>query len=142
MALSTDYRIGPADDAAKFGMTEARVGVPFPAVPMIVVNSELPPQSARYCAMYASKFGADDAQRLGVFDELCAPGAMFERALEIAKDLASMPADSYRRVKRQVRQASYDKVQKVLASNADPMLKSWLSSDVKEASAAMLEDSS
>jgi enoyl-CoA hydratase len=140
LALSTDYRIGP-DTSAKFGMTEARVGVPFPAVPMIVVSSELPPHSVRYCAMYARKFDAEVAQRHGVFDELRSPSEMLDRALEVAEDMASMPADSYRKVKHQVRGAAFRKIEKVLSANSDPMLQSWLSAKAPEASAAMLNGS-
>ena len=140
LALSTDYRIGPVG-SAKFGMTEARVGVPFPAVPMVVVSSELPPQSVRYCAMHARKFGIDVAQRHGVFDEILPPDAMLDRALGVAEDMASMPADSYRRVKHQVRGAAFRRIENVLSTNSDPMLQSWLSPKARDASVAMLNGS-
>jgi enoyl-CoA hydratase len=140
LALSTDYRIGP-QAPAKFGLTEARVGVPFPAVPMVVVSSELPPQSVRYCTMYARKFSAEDAQRHGVFDELLPPAQMQERAMEVAQDMASMPLDSYRKVKRQVRGAAFQRIEEVLVTDSDPMLRSWLSPQAPGASAAMLNGS-
>jgi enoyl-CoA hydratase len=140
LALSTDYRIGP-NASAKFGLTEARVGVPFPAVPMIVVDSELPPQSVRYCAMYARKFDSEHALRHGVFDELVSPAKMMDRAMEIAEDMASMPADAYRKVKRQVREAAFQRIEKVLSNESDPMLRSWLSPKAPRASAEMLNGS-
>lgn len=140
LALSTDYRIGPIG-SAKFGMTEARVGVPFPAVPMVVVSSELPPQSVRYCAMYARKFGVEEAARHGVFDELLSPDEMLDRAVEVAEDMASMPADSYRKVKHQVRGPAFRKIENVLSTNSDPMLQSWLSPKARDASVAMLNGS-
>jgi enoyl-CoA hydratase len=137
VALATDYRIGPLGDA-QFGLTEARVGIPFPAVPMIILHAECSPQDVRYSALYARTFGPDEAQRRGMLDELQPPEQVLPRALEVARDLASMPADSYRRIKRQIRQVGIAQVEEALASGADPMLESWLSAASREASAAWL----
>jgi enoyl-CoA hydratase len=137
LALATDYRIGPTGDA-QFGLTEARVGIPFPAVPMIVLNAECAPQDVRYSTLWARTFGADEARRRGVLDELQPPQAVLERALEVARDMATMPSDSYRRVKHQVRQAAIAKIQEVISVGDDPMLEAWLSPEAQEASATFL----
>lgn len=55
LAISADYRVGPSSDAL-FGLTEARVGIPFPAAPMIVLQAELAPQDVRYATLYARNF--------------------------------------------------------------------------------------
>lgn len=48
LALTADYRIGPRGDS-RFGLTEARAGIPFPAVPAVIVRAELsPPQCPIY----------------------------------------------------------------------------------------------
>ncbi len=141
LALTTDYRVGPTEDA-RFGLTEARVGIPFPAVPMIVLQAECAPQDVRYSALFARTFGPDEAQRRGVLDELVAPRTVLERAVEIARDMAGMPSDSYARVKHQVRRAAIEKIEEVISSEADPMLEGWLSPDAREAAMALLEASS
>jgi enoyl-CoA hydratase len=141
LALTTDYRIGPAGDA-QFGLTEARVGIPFPAAPMIVLHAECAPQDVRYCALPARTFGPDEAQKRGILDELLPPQAVLDRAIEVARDMASMPADSYARIKHQVRQAAIERIEEVLARGSDPMLEDWVSPEAREAAAAILEPSS
>jgi len=140
LVLATDYRIGPTG-AAQFGLTEARVGIPFPAVPMIVLDAECAPQDVRYSTLYARTFGSDEAQRRGMLDELRPPEAVLERAVQVAGDMASMPADGYRRIKHQVRRAAIERIQAVIATGADPMLEGWLSPQAREASMAHLKPS-
>jgi enoyl-CoA hydratase len=141
LALATDYRVGPTG-TARFGLTEARVGIPFPAVPMIILHAECAPQDVRYSTLFARTFGSDEAQRRGMLDELQRPEAVLERAVDIARDMASMPADGFRRVKYQVRQAAIEKIQEVISTGADPMLEGWLSPEAQEASMALLKPSS
>jgi enoyl-CoA hydratase len=138
LALATDYRVGPVGEA-RFGLTEARVGIPFPAVPMIVLHAECAPQDVRYSTLLARTFGPEEALRRGMLDELVPPEAVLGRAMEVARDMASMPSDGYRRIKHQVRRAALARIEAVLSAGDDPMLGSWLSPQAREASAALLE---
>ena len=49
LALCGDYRVGPAE--GRFGLTELRVGIPYPAAAMTVVRAELAPPVARRLAL-------------------------------------------------------------------------------------------
>ncbi len=138
LVLTTDYRVGPTG-SAQFGLTEARVGIPFPAVPMIILQAECSPQDVRYSTLFARTFGSDEARTRGIFDELQRPESVLERAIEIAGDMANMPADGYRRIKYQVRQAAIEKIQEVISTGTDPMLEGWLSPEAQEASMALLK---
>lgn len=138
--LATDYRVGPTG-AAQFGLTEARVGIPFPAAAMAIVQAELAPQDVRYATIYARRFGSEEARLRGVLDELQPPDAVLARALEVARDMATMPPDGYRRIKRQVREAAIARIEAVNATGSDPMLESWVSPDAPKASASVLEGS-
>lgn len=140
LALTTDYRIGPLGDA-QFGLTEARVGIPFPAVPMIVLQAECAPQDIRYSTLWARTFGPEEARRRGLLDELVEPEAVLDRALEVARDMAGMPADSYARIKRQIRQAALARIDEVVSRDLEPMLEGWISPQAKQASAAQLDHS-
>jgi enoyl-CoA hydratase len=140
LMLTADYRVGPTGDA-RFGLTEARVGIPFPAAPMVVVHAELAPQDLRFIALYARGFGSEEARRRGVFDELQPPGAVLGRALAVARDMASMPADAYRRIKQQVRGAALARIEEIVAKGADPMLGGWVDASAPEASAQWLAGS-
>ena len=66
---------------------------------------------------------------------------MLERALEVARDMATMPPDGYRRIKRQVREAAIARIEEVNATGSDPMLEDWVSPDAPKASASVLEGS-
>lgn len=139
-ALATDYRVGPAGEAW-FGLTEARVGIPFPAAAMAIVQAELAPQDLRYATLYARRFGSEEARRRGVLDELQPAEAVLERAVEVARDMATMPADGYRRIKHQFRQAAIARIEAVNAAGSDPMLEAWVSPDAPEAAASVLKGS-
>ena len=138
VALGADYRVGPTGDA-QFGLTEARVGIPFPAATMIVLHAELAPQDLRYLTLYARSFGPEEARMRGILDELQPPASVLERAIELAGDLAGIPADAYRRIKYQVRGAAIQQIEKVNATGAEPMLESWISPGAKGASASILK---
>jgi enoyl-CoA hydratase len=140
LALTADYRIGPTADSF-FGLTEARVGIPFPAATMVVLEAELAPADLRYAILYAQIFGPREARQRGMLDELQPAGAVLERALEVAAELASTPADGYRRIKRQLRGAAIRRIEQLIATDADPLLEDWLSPEAREAAAAILSGS-
>jgi enoyl-CoA hydratase len=140
LTLTTDYRIGPTADSL-FGLTEARVGIPFPAATMVVLQAELAPADLRCTILYPHIFGPEEARSRGMLDELQPPAAVLERALEVAGDLASTPADGYRRLKHQVRGAAIRRIEQLIATDADPMLEDWLSPEAREAAAAILSGS-
>jgi len=140
LVLTTDYRIGPTTDAL-FGLTEARVGIPFPAATMAVLQAELAAPDVRYATLHARNFGPEEARARGVLDELQPADAVLERALEVAHDLAGMPADGYRRIKHQVRGAAIARIEQLTATDADPMLQGWLGPESLKASAAILTGS-
>ncbi len=138
LALAADYRIGPTGNH-QFGLTEARVGIPFPAVPAVVVQAELSPPDVRYTTLYAKNYGPDEAVARGFLDELQAPEAVLDRGIEIARDLASMPADGYARIKQQFRAKALAEIEILNAEQSDPMLDSWVSDKSVDASDSLLK---
>lgn len=111
--LCADYRV--AASAGKLGLTEVRVGVPYPEVAMIVVAAELAPPAARRLALTNRLVDPDEALALGVVDEVVDPDAVVGRALEVAQELAAFPADVYARTKLQLRRAALAEADAVLA---------------------------
>jgi enoyl-CoA hydratase len=138
LALAADYRVGPLE-AAQFGLTETRLGIPFPAVPTIILRAELAPQDLRYSMLYARSFGPEEAQRRGALDELQPSERVLARALDVARDLASMPTGCYARVKHQLRRTAIAEIDTVVATGAEPMLDDWMAEGAQEAAAATLE---
>lgn len=138
LATICDYRIGVRGDA-KVGLTEARVGIPFPAVPMAIIRQELEPSALRRLMLLAQNVTPEEALRCGVFDELAEPDALMDRALEVAKELAGYPRDGYVRIKHQLRKPALDAIADIIANDTDPMLNAWQDQDAAGASAAVLD---
>jgi enoyl-CoA hydratase len=122
LAVCTDLRI--ASSEGKYGLTEVRVGVPYPQGAIGVVRAELAPQAVRRLAFGNELHDADTCLRLGVFDEIVEPDAVLPRAQEIARELASLPADVYARTKNDLRGATIDRLR--VAAVDDPLLARWV----------------
>lgn len=135
LALCADLRICVPE--ASLGLTEARVGLPYPAAAMAVVRAELEPQAARRLVMEGSLIDSERALEMGAVDEVVAAEELMPRALEIARDLASMPRDAYAIVKKQLRGEVLESMRE--AVQADPMLEGWASAEAAGAAASVLD---
>ena len=137
MALGCDFRIG-ARGAYRLGLTESRVGIPYPLVAMTVVRAELAPAVARRVVLLGRHQTPEDALAAGILDELAPPDRVLPRALEVARELAALPRASYARIKRQLRADALDRIERALATGADPLLDGWLTSETAPAAAEVL----
>jgi enoyl-CoA hydratase len=137
LALCADFRIG-AENTGRFGLTELKAGIPYPAVAMQVVRAELAPGVARRLVLGAGLAGAEEALELGLLDELVS-GDPLPRALELARELASMPAAAYALVKQQLRGETMAAARRAVADEDDPMLGGWLVAGAEDSAAAILD---
>jgi enoyl-CoA hydratase len=122
LAVCTDLRI--ASTEGSYGLTEVRVGVPYPQAAIGVVQAELPPAALRLLAFGNGLHDAATCLRLGVFDEVVEPNVVVPRAQELAGELASMPADVYARTKNDLRGATIERLHAAAAD--DPLLSRWV----------------
>jgi enoyl-CoA hydratase len=122
LALCTDVRV--ASSGGRYGLTEVKVGVPYPQAAIGVVAAELPPHAARVLALGNELVGAAECVRLGVFDELVEPDAVLPRALELAAGLAAFPREVYARTKRELRAETTARLRAAAAE--DPLLARWV----------------
>jgi len=125
LALCTDVRV--ASSEGRYGLTEVKVGVPYPQAAIGVVAAELAPHSARALAFGNQLIGADECLRLGVFDELAEPDRVLPRALELASELAAFPPEVYARTKRELRHVASARMRAAAAE--DPLLARWIDGD-------------
>jgi enoyl-CoA hydratase len=122
LALCTDVRV--ASSTGRYGLTEVKVGVPYPQAAIGVVAAELAPHAARVLALGNELLEASECLRLGVFDELLPPDRVMERARALAEALAALPAEVYARTKRELRGASIERL--CAAADTDPLLARWV----------------
>jgi enoyl-CoA hydratase len=122
LALCADVRI--ASWGGKYGLTEVKVGVPYPQAAIGVVRAELPPHAARVMALGNQLTDAETCRQMGAFDEVVAPDEVVPRAMSVAAELAAMPAEVYARTKAELRGATITQLRRAVAE--DPLLARWV----------------
>jgi enoyl-CoA hydratase len=122
LAVCGDHRV--ASTEGKYGLTEVKVGVPYPQGAIGVVRAELSAAAARVLVLGNRLVDAAECVRLGAFDEAVAPDAVVDRALEVAKELAELPAEIYARTKAELREATLAELR--AAAQTDPLLGRWI----------------
>ena len=138
LALACDYRICAEGDMT-LGLTEVRVGVPFPVAAIEVARGALSPAAARTLVQFGETVGPDRALELAAMDELVPAGDLIERALAVARDLTHIPAETYQTVKRQVRRPGLTAIADAIDNGADPTLDAWLTEETAAAAQAILD---
>jgi enoyl-CoA hydratase len=113
-----------ASSEGRYGLTEIKVGVPYPLAAIGVVKAELAPPAARLLALGNALHDAQDCLRLGVFDEVVAPDAVLPRALAVAVELAAMPGEVYARTKSELRGELVEELREAVVD--DPLLARWV----------------
>jgi enoyl-CoA hydratase len=122
LALCADVRVASLE--GRYGLTEVKVGVPYPQAAIGVVRAELPAHSARRLVLSNELIDGAEALRLGLFDEVLAPDAVPKRALQIANEMAAFPAEVYAATKRELRNQPLAAIRAAVES--EPLLESWL----------------
>ena len=137
LALSCDYRIGTTSEF-KIGVTESRVGIPFPVSTMEVLRAELSPSVARKMTLVGRNLGPLEAFQNGVLDELQPSDQVLSRAKEVAMDLGAIPRKAYAQIKHQLRGKTIRRIQQVIDEGSDPLLKIWIEEEGRMASSGLL----
>lgn len=82
-----DVRVG-ADDDSKIGMTEVAIGMALPEWAITILVERLSRRHLQLSAATARVYTPAEAIDAGFLDEVVAPDAVFNRALEVATGLA------------------------------------------------------
>lgn len=124
LALACDYRVATSE-TAQIGLTEARVGIPFPMGALAIVDTELSVNARRRLALVGHTVPASRALEWGAVDETHAADRVLLRAIEVAADLGEIPPKAFAAVKRQLRQTALDRIQATVDAGHDPVLNVW-----------------
>jgi len=136
LALCCDWRIA-ANTAFLTGLTEVRVGVPYPVSALEVTRQELRPEIVRRMVLFGRNMTAQAGLEAGLFDEMVEPDALSERAMAAADEFSALPQAAFAASKRQLRGKACEMMEAAIACT-EPLLKGWLSSETVEAAAAVL----
>jgi enoyl-CoA hydratase/carnithine racemase len=122
LALCADLRIASLE--GRYGLTEIKVGVPYPQAAIGVVRAELTSHAARKLVLSNQLVDGSEALRLGLFDEALQPDAVLPRAVELATEMAAFPADVYAATKGELRGRPLKAIKAAVES--EPLLERWL----------------
>ena len=136
LALCGDWRV--VGQSGRFGLTELQAGVPYPAAASAVVRAELEPAAARRLMLRAGLVDAATALAEGAFDEQVEDDAVIPRALEVARELAALPAAAYARTKHDLRGRVLDDLRREVEGDAESLAGDWRAGDAAEGAARLL----
>ncbi len=103
IACACDYRIA-ARGESKIGVPEVLVGVPFPPLAFEIVRFATTHRYLQEVVYFGKYYGLEEATQRGLVDETVAPEKLLNRAEEIAAKLIQIPPETFRHVKRQLRE--------------------------------------
>ena len=107
LALCADHRV--VGHSGRFGLTEVKVGIPFPSVAMAIVQGELTAPVVRRLVFGAQLFDSRTALELDLFDEQIDDDRVLDRAVDVARELAALPRSTYELVKQRLRAGALDR---------------------------------
>jgi enoyl-CoA hydratase len=113
-----------ASTSGRYGLTEVKVGVPYPQAALGIVRAELPAPAARLLALGNRLVDAAACVELGAFDEAVPPPQVLGRAMAVARELAAMPAGVYARTKEGLRGRTIAALRQ--AAESDPLREGWV----------------
>lgn len=94
LAAACDHRI-MTEGAGRIGIPELAVGVPFPALPLQIMAARVADGHLRDLVFTGRTVQIDEARTMGLIDEKCPSGMLLDRATEVARKLASIPAGAF-----------------------------------------------
>ena len=94
LVAACDHRV-MAEGHGRIGIPELAVGVPFPALPLQIMAARVPDRTLRDLVFTGRTVQVEEALHLGLVDERCAAGALLDRAIAVANQLAAIPAGAF-----------------------------------------------
>ncbi len=124
LACCADYRV-LAKDAGRMGVTELRVGVPFPPFAFEVLRATTSPRHFPKFTATGETFDTEGALGCGFADEAVSAERLLPRALEKAEELAAIRAEAFAVNKRHVRAMAKQILKNDRGRLAKQIMKVW-----------------
>ena len=137
-ALATLCDFTLAVPEAKFGYTEVRIGF-VPGIVSSYLISNVGEKRARDLLLTGRLFGAEEAHRLGLVNEIVMPDRLMHRAYELARQLLENSPASLRVTKRLLSEYTKDQFDRQVARAVQDNAAIRQTADFKEGVSAFLE---
>jgi enoyl-CoA hydratase/carnithine racemase len=112
ICLASDWVL-VADVPLKIGVPEAKAGLPFPAVPLIIMAHQMDPVWRRRLALSSILLGPNEAVAAGLADAVVPADDLIEAAIVQAAALSGQPA--FRVIKQDLRRAALAEIAALLS---------------------------
>jgi enoyl-CoA hydratase len=114
-----------AEGAARIGVPEIRVGVPFPRIALEVLGVALGERGARELVMGAQTCSPERAAQLGLVHEVVPAEELGSRAVAAAAAMArDIPPDTFATTKGQLRRAALERTDRY-SDEDEPVARLW-----------------
>ena len=137
MGLAAAMDISIAQDDAKFGFTEVRIGV-APAVISVVCVPKMRPADARAAFLRGNRFQAAEAVRLGIINTAVPADRLDEEVQAVVDDLLAGGPNALAAAKQLLAQVPYMQVDEAFAWTGRLSAELFASDEAKEGMSAYL----
>ena len=137
LAATCDHRI-MTEGAARIGIPELAVGVPFPALPLQIMSARVADGPLRDLVYTGRTVLIDEAKALGLIDEKCPSGMLMDRAMEVAERLLAIPAGAFALTKQAFYTPILERTKQLADMNAR-VVDAWLQQHTYDTIRAYLE---
>ena len=98
LALTADFRCA-SSGRKLMGLNEVKIGVPVPYLADLMLRQIVGDRAATELDYYGEFLEAEQAQKIGLLDQVCPAEELDRKAIEKAADLASLPPYGFRLIK-------------------------------------------
>ncbi|HNO09359.1 MAG TPA: enoyl-CoA hydratase/isomerase family protein [bacterium] len=107
LAACADYRIMAG---GRIGVSELRVGVPFPVSALEIMRSVVPQKFLSEVLYDAKNYTPDEAKTVGLIDAIIGSNELMSEALKKVKAWSAIPATAFAITKRQLQAPYLDRI--------------------------------
>ncbi len=118
--------------AGTIGVTELLVGVPFPPSALETLRFAVGPATARL-VLTGQTLSPPEALAVGLVDEVVEADWLLDQALDRARELARIPAETFTLTKTQLRRRTSERIEADGQAYSDRLLDSWSSEPTRQA---------
>ena len=116
LACCADRKV-MAQPGGRIGVTELKVGVPFPPLAFEVIRFATEPRYLSEALMGSATYTAEEGLVRGFVDEIVAPAKLMERALAVANAYAALSPPAFAQSKAQIRAIVSERVARAAADD-------------------------
>lgn len=132
ITCAADRRIMAAG-SGQIGAVELKAGVPFPAWALEIVRHAVNNQFVEEIVYFGHGYDPERALEMGLIDEVVPADELMPRCLEVARDLAEVPRQTFALTKDSLRRWAAEAARKGRALTDEQVKAAWRSPEVKAA---------